>query len=186
MITKNKVRILLAFCLSQLVLITGKTQDLVSGDIEWISLEEAQIKMQTQPKPVFLYIYTDWCDNCNKMKETTFLNKNLIQYINKHYYPVQLNAESKDPVYFKGKYFESSDPANPSAKHQLALHLAVLDKTIGFPSYIFLNEDFDRYMKPLRGFKDIKTMEIYLRFIAENIYVRMSFSEYSSVFTPDF
>src|SRR3954470_16372167 len=62
----------------------SKTTDYIdSTEVQWLNWNQVQEKMKTQPKKVWVDIYTDWCGWCKKMDATTFTNKELIKYMNK-------------------------------------------------------------------------------------------------------
>jgi thiol:disulfide interchange protein len=47
------------------------------GPINWLSLEEASSLYESNPKPMFIDVYTDWCGWCKKMDASTFQDINL-------------------------------------------------------------------------------------------------------------
>ncbi len=78
------------------------------GPINWLSLEEASKLYESNPKPMFIDVYTDWCGWCKKMDASTFQDDNIAKYLNANFYPVKLDAETTDSINFMGKtYFNS-------------------------------------------------------------------------------
>src|SRR5687767_14240687 len=73
--------------------------------VKWMGIEEALEKTKTQPKPIILDFYTDWCGWCKKMMQTTYANPGLAQYINTNFYAVKFNAESKDTIEYLGQKY---------------------------------------------------------------------------------
>ena len=61
-----------------------KTQKLDSI-VNWISFEEAQNLAKTNPKKVYVDVYTDWCGWCKRMDATTFSNPVIARYMNKNF-----------------------------------------------------------------------------------------------------
>ncbi len=151
--------------------------------INWISVSEVQELIKDDPKDVFMFIYTDWCGYCKKMEANTFVNKNIIKYINDNYHAVKFNAESTDTIEFLGKKYM---PGTSGEKHRLALKLAVIDRAIGFPTLVFFNNQFQLYMPATRGNKSVEKLEMYLRFIGEDIYKSKSFDSYKTTFKSQF
>ena len=82
---------------------TNKTKLANKNGIHWISLEEAQEKMKSEPKKVYIDLYTDWCGWCKVMDKKTFSHKQVIDFMNTHFYCVRLHAETKDSILFKSK-----------------------------------------------------------------------------------
>ncbi|MEM8906378.1 MAG: thioredoxin fold domain-containing protein [Bacteroidota bacterium] len=80
-----------------------------NSKINWLTLEEAQAKNKKQPKKLLVDMYTHWCGPCKMMERSTFTDPEVIKHVNTNYYAVKFNAESADPVTFKGKAF-----ANPN------------------------------------------------------------------------
>tara|TARA_B100000683_G_C12505062_1_gene558872 strand:+ start:1700 stop:3121 length:1422 start_codon:yes stop_codon:yes gene_type:complete len=79
-----------------------------SGPIHWLTLQEADSLYQTNPKPLFIDVYTDWCGWCKRMDATTFQDKSIANYLNTNFYPVKLNAETNEPIRFQGKIYYNS------------------------------------------------------------------------------
>ena len=78
------------------------------GPINWLSLQEADSLSKINPKPMFIDVYTDWCGWCKRMDATTFQDQNIANYLNANFYPVKLDAETKDSIIFQGKLFTNS------------------------------------------------------------------------------
>src|SRR5690606_20911058 len=85
--------------------------------INWLTIDEVQVAMKKQPKKVYMDVYTDWCGWCKVMDRKTFSNKDVIKYMNKHFYAVKFNAERQDSIRFLGKWygFQPENRANALA-----------------------------------------------------------------------
>ena len=100
-----------------LLLITAYIVTIVKGGaddkskVKWVTLEEAQNLAVTQPKKILVDVYTDWCGYCKKMDKETYKDSSLVNYINKHYYAVKLDAESSKKITYKGKKGSYADIA---------------------------------------------------------------------------
>src|SRR6187397_3084056 len=66
--------------------------------INWISLQEAEKLSKKQPRKIVVDVYTDWCGWCKKMDKSTFADAKTAAYVNKHYYAVKLDAETKEEI----------------------------------------------------------------------------------------
>ncbi|MEZ5173952.1 MAG: DUF255 domain-containing protein [Bacteroidia bacterium] len=69
-----------------------------TDQINWMSFSEALEHSRTQPKKVFIDMYTDWCGWCKRMDITTFKHPEVVKYINEHYYAVKFNTEKEGPI----------------------------------------------------------------------------------------
>ncbi len=132
--------------------------------VKWYTLEEAVKLAESNPRPIMLDVYTDWCSWCKFMMTTTFANKALSDYINTNFYAAKFNAESFDTVTYRGKkYFNRRIGSRPS--HDLAAIL--LDGRLGYPSLVFFDREGTRSVIP--GYKEAKDLEPILIYFAENI-----------------
>lgn len=78
-------------------------------EIRWYIPKEAERLSRKLHKPMFVYVYTKWCQDCPKMEKTTFKEKNIIQYINQNYIPVKLNADNHKTIDFVGHHLPVHD-----------------------------------------------------------------------------
>ena len=107
------------------------------------TFEEVEELHQQTPKPILIFLYTDWCKICFGMKKTTFKNKKVIQLINEKFYFIKLNAEEKQDITFLGKMFTYKPSGTNTGMHELAAELGTIKKTIIYPSTIILNTVFE-------------------------------------------
>jgi len=66
--------------------------------IEWLTLEEVSAKMKNDPRPVIIDLYARWCYWCKVMDKKTYNHSKVVDYINEKFYPVKLDAESKQTL----------------------------------------------------------------------------------------
>lgn len=141
--------------------------------VKWYTLEEAVKLAESNPRPIMLDVYTDWCSWCKFMMTTTFANKALAEYINNNFYAAKFNAESFDSVVFQGKkYFNRRIGNRPS--HDLAAIL--LDGKLSYPSLVFFDREGNRSVIP--GYKEAKDLEPILIYFAENINKNASLNDF--------
>lgn len=156
--------------------------------VKWMSLEEAMKKMESQPKPMLVDFYTDWCGWCKTMMKTTYANPDLANYINTYFYPVKFDAEGKDTVEYLGeKYFPVSKEAR--ATHPLAAKL--LNNKLMYPTTIFYN-GYDKEKKEFKmsmvasGYLEQVKLEPILVFILENVGRNASYDDFNLYFQKTF
>ena len=177
----KKYLIIILFCNSQLF---AQQPDKEGSLVKWISLQEAMEKVLTQPKPMLIDFYTDWCGWCKTMMKTTYANQDLANYINTYFYPVKFNGEGKDTVEYLGvKYFPTSN--KPRTTHPLAAKL--LNNNLMYPTTLFLNgynEDKKEFKLNMvaAGYLEKSKIEPILIFILENAGRNSSYDEFSEYF----
>jgi len=89
-------------------------------------------------KDVLIFMYTDWCQYCAAMKQTTFKNKSVLQLINQHFFLVYFNAESKKEVSINGKQFRFIPTGVNTGAHELATALTG-NSTPAYPFIAVMN-----------------------------------------------
>ena len=121
------------------------------------TFEEVEELHQQIPKPILIFLYTDWCKICFGMKKTTFKNKKVIQLINEKFYFILLNGEEKKTIPFLGKKFNHKPTGTTTGIHELAYELGAINKIISYPSTTILNTKFEIDLQ-LSGFLNRKKM----------------------------
>ena len=156
-----------------------KKEPAKEAHINWLTIDELQVKMREKPKKVYMDMYTDWCGWCKKMEASTFSNPDVIKYMNEHFYCVRFNAERRDTFRFMGKqyYFEPEKKVN-----NLAFEL--MRGQLSYPTSIFFEELFQN-AQPVAGYQDVKGMELLLKFFGENsVKNQQQWLDYQKNFKP--
>lgn len=171
---KTAIFTLLSF---SLLILTYKLNAQVTGQekLKWYTWEEAVELNKTAPRKIFVDVYTDWCGWCKKMDRETFTDPAVVDFLAKNYYPVKLNAEQKEKIVFNGQAFEYQGSEGQRGVHTLAY--ALLDGKMSYPSYVYLNEKFERVIiSP--GYKDATGIMKELKYTAEEKYLTMTWEDY--------
>lgn len=147
-----------------------------NGDeIKWLSWQEVVELNKQNPKKVFVDVYTDWCGWCKRMDATTFKDPDVIAYMNEHFYAVRMDAEMKEQISFNDQEFKYVSSGQRGV-HTLAYSL--LEGKMSYPSFVTLNEDFNRiaispgYKKPDQLIKELK-------YAAEELYKEETWTNYT-------
>jgi thioredoxin-related protein len=161
------------------LLSTGFVADSTSkpaGEIQWMSIEEAYAKMQKEPRKIMIDLYTDWCGWCKVMERETFKNKAVVEYVNKTYYAVKLDAEQKGTITLGDKKFEYLEQGGRGI-NQIAL--ALTNNQPSYPTTVFLDDRFTM-IQPLAGYLKPKEFHQVITFIGEDFYKKEAFEDYKS------
>ncbi|TDE13681.1 thioredoxin family protein [Dyadobacter psychrotolerans] len=138
--------------------------------IQWMTIEQAYAKIQNEPRKILIDVYTDWCGWCKVMDKETFKNKAVIEYINKKFYAVKLDAEQKEEITLGDKKFISQ-----GRTHQLAL--ALTNNQPSYPTTVFLDDQF-QMIQPLPGYMKAKEFHEVITFIGDNYHKKEAFETY--------
>lgn len=169
------LRSVLAVSILSITLLPVNAQE--PGKVKWYTLEEAEKLAMTNPKPIFIDTYTDWCSWCKRLETETFSNPVIAEILNTRFYPVKFNAEGREDINFRGMKFVNDGKYGRT--HQLTI--ALLKDKVGYPSLIFFNEKIE-LLTVLQGFRTPKDIEPLLSFFADKGYEKGTFDEYASTF----
>nr|WP_315223496.1 thioredoxin fold domain-containing protein [uncultured Flavobacterium sp.] len=93
-----------------------------------------------QKRKIIVFIHTDWCQFCQRMKNTTFKNREIIEKLNSDFYFIDFNAEEKRNITFNNHTFYYKPSGNNVGVHELAIQLAVADKQLVYPALCVMND----------------------------------------------
>jgi thioredoxin-related protein len=104
------------------------------GQVHFISPGQLEASMRKDPKPILVYYHTDWCKYCTVMDKGTFENRKVADSINKYYYAVKFNPETKDSFTFFGRVYKYIEAEK---YHEFKY---VFDSIYAYPSVTFLDK----------------------------------------------
>lgn len=165
--------------LSLCLIITNTVLSQEKEAIKWYSFEEAIEKNTSEPRLIFVDVYTDWCGWCKKMDASTFSDPQIAQYMNDNYYCVKLDAEQKESILFMGTEYINPNPDGRRSTHQLAAVL--LQNKMSYPSYVFMNEE-NKVLTVVKGYMDVAKFDPIIHWFGERAYLTKSFDEYQKTF----
>lgn len=141
-----------------------------------MSMNEALEAQKKKPKKIFVDAYTTWCGPCKMLDKYTFANKDVAEYVNKHYYAVKFNAEGNEVINFKDKVFKNPDydpnKSGRNAVHQFALAMGVN----AYPTMVFFDEKAG-FLSPVKGYLKPEQLEIFLKIFATDDYKKVKTDE---------
>ena len=131
--------------------------------VQWLTFEQLEDSLRANPRKVFVDFYADWCTYCRKMDRVAFKDKAVVELLNKEYYAVKMNIESRDTIDFGGTRFVNQNAKKVNPVHQIPLLMASREgKPFSLPAMVILDEKFRakaRYFQYL----DARQMEEALR-----------------------
>ena len=155
-----------------LIFIFVAAQTCFSQEVKWMSFTEAVQQNQKNPKKIFIDVYARWCSNCKRMDASTFKDSAITTYINSHYYPVKLDAETRDSISYRGQVFVY----NPNLKvNELADLIVGSNKS--YPNFAFLDENFS-LITNIIGYQAPEEFKPILVYFSEDKYKTQTWEEF--------
>lgn len=169
----------LFFLLSGLILLNtfcngqAGIKEIIGPDgIQWMNFEDALKQQKTNPKKIFIDVYTGWCGWCKKMDGSTFKDQKVVDYLNSKFYAVKLDAETKDTITYKSKDY-TFVPAYKS--NEVAAFL--LNGKMSYPTSLYLDEKSDP-ITAVPGFLTGEQLLPILKYFGEDIYKTKTWEDY--------
>jgi thioredoxin-related protein len=144
--------------------------------IQWLTIEEAYAKIQKEPRKVLIDVYTDWCGWCKVMDRETFKNKAVVEYVNRKFYAVKLDAEQKEAITLGDKKFKYLAEGGRGINE---IALALTNNQPSYPTTVFLDDQFNM-IQPLPGYMKAKEFHQVITFIGEDYHKKEDFDTYKS------
>lgn len=148
------------------------------GKVNWITMEEAIEKQKNNPKKIFLNINGEWLLS-SKMMKSTYENKIIADYLNINYYPVYLEATTREEITVLGNTFTNRN-ANPGIHDFIG---TVLNGDIQLPATIVFNTE-PKIINKMQTYLSPKDLEPILKYFIENGQ-KTPWKEYLENFTPE-
>jgi thioredoxin-related protein len=106
-------------------------------NINWVSFDNLQKLNLHEPKPVMVFIHTDWCKYCLMQEEVTFKDSLIVNDLNENYYCVKLNSESDEPISFLNRTYHKT-----GNYHSLSYLLGAQNNELSYPTTVVLSPQF--------------------------------------------
>ncbi len=76
-------------------LTAAKSSKAKSSNIDWKPYTQGVNLAKTEKKPMFLYFRADWCKYCTKLKNITFVDKDVFNYLNNNFISIKIDIEKQ-------------------------------------------------------------------------------------------
>jgi len=161
--------------------VLGMNAALAQEEVKWYSIDEAVQMASEEPRVLVIDVYTDWCGWCKRMDATTFSDPEIVQIMNKHFYPVKLNAEGKEDIVIGERTFKFVQ-SGQRGYHEIA---AIVTKgRLSYPTISYV-DDQGRVLEAAPGFKTPDQFKGHLSYYAGEAYKTKTFQEFSESFQTD-
>jgi thioredoxin-related protein len=169
---KKSVIMIIALFAAGILLINGfKGSSADSGEwqdgIHWAVASTDSKDIAADGKPVYLFVSTDWCTFCKKMKSETFSDARVQKLLNELFVPITIDPEKPGTASFTGRELAYDD---------LAKELGVT----GYPANFFFDSE-GKLLGSQPGYIDAKTFADLVEFIGDGHYTSKSFSEFQAL-----
>jgi thioredoxin-related protein len=150
-----------------------------------MTMNEALEAQKQEPKKILMDVYTIWCGPCKLMDKNTFGDKNVIAFVNEHYYAVKFNAEGTEEITYQD--FKYTNPNyRPERKGKNSMHFfADALELQGYPSIVFFDDDGE-IIQDVAGYKSPQQIEIYLKMVANDDYAEITTMEAWETYQKNF
>jgi thioredoxin-related protein len=144
--------------------------------VKWLSLSEASARLQNEKRPILIDLYTDWCGWCKIMDKKTYSNTKVARYLQENFYPVKVNAESRETMTWNGKSynFNADFRTNDFAVY-------VTQGRLEFPTTVIIPADGSE-PQAIPGYLEPKDLELIVKYFGEGKYGKISFDEFQKSF----
>lgn len=161
---------------------TGLVDNEEVGEIEWLSIEEAVLRQETEPRYWIIDVYTDWCGWCKRMDATTFKDPHVAEEIKKNFYAVKFDGEAKRDITIQGKTYKFVAQGN-RGYHELAAVL--LNGQMSYPSIAYMGND-GNLIQTIPGFKTAEDIHPILQYFGTGSYKSTAWDEFQKNYTSPY
>jgi thioredoxin-related protein len=135
--------------------------------IVWADAAMPQTEIAKAARPIFLFVHTEWCTYCKKMKGETFADADVEKILNDHFTNIIMNPETDGVVRFMGVEQSAAD---------LAKKLGV----DGYPALFFFTAE-GKLIARQPGYLPPDDFAVMAQYIGSGYYQKMSFEKFRAL-----
>jgi len=157
------------------------------GQVEWLTIEEAEARSKTEPRKIFVDVMTEWCGWCKKMDANTFEQQEIAKFLNEAYYPVRFDAEHKDEITFNGKTYKFSKMGKRGYNEltfEILKGITEQKGKFGFPSIVFMDEEMN-ILQSIEGYRGPKEFSMIASYFAGDFHKSVAWRTYSQSYNTE-
>lgn len=157
----------------------GQKQTMTRLLPKWKSLDEMQELQKQEPRKVLIDVSYNYRNTCTVQNLTTYNNPKIAEYLNKKYYCVTINAQTKDTLKFKGVTY-----INENQQHGIhQMPIAMLQGKMQFPAFLILDENLN-LLDRIQMYLPPQKFEAVMKYYGDNIYKTKVFQDFEKDFKP--
>lgn len=137
---------------ADLLLEKGDNNESGASAIDWQAYTVGMALAKKSNKHIFLYFHADWCTYCQKLKKTTFKDKEILAYLRDNFVSIAVDTDHNR-------------------------ELSTQWKVTGLPTLWFLKPDNSK-ISNIPGYVDKKQLLNVLKYIHTQSYDKLSFHEF--------
>ena len=143
--------------------------------MKWTTFDK--IASKQGQRMVFIELYTSWCGWCRRMEKVTFNDPTVAKYMNKNFYNIQFDAESRRNIEFLGKTYRFNSADGSRGRHSLAKALMQDSEKQGYPTIAFLDENYN-LIQAIPGYIVAKDFEAIMHYFGDKNYETKTWAEF--------
>lgn len=119
---------------AQFISVNGCAQELISRKVE--DLTDLQFN---EERLVLVFLTAEWCTYCERIKETSYKQKEITSVLNEDFYYVEFDIEQKNTITIGEQEFVFVPSGVDTGIHQFAEAIGTVDGVVSTPTFVVLN-----------------------------------------------